>query len=196
MDPRLRILAASGVLAGGLVLALLFRHPAVPREEQIPLGNGNVSLRQLPAVAEGGPPNPAGVASPSAAEPSRLSPSTAPAGDRGAQPPDLAKSYPTGGFEQTPRWGISMSPMLPETKRPASPRTHKIVDGDTLPALAEQYLGSRERGGEIFEANRDVLPSPDLLPIGAELKIPPCEPSGSASTSANPPPARTISTAP
>jgi len=50
--------------------------------------------------------------------------------------------------------------------------THKVVDGDTLEVLAERYLGSPDRCLEIYEANRDVLPSPQLLPIGAELKIP------------------------
>ncbi|MCE5266451.1 MAG: tail protein X [Planctomycetaceae bacterium] len=52
-------------------------------------------------------------------------------------------------------------------------RTHRIVDGDTLDALAERYLGSASREGEIFAANRDVLMDPKLLPIGAMLKIPP-----------------------
>ena len=51
-------------------------------------------------------------------------------------------------------------------------RTHKVVDGDTLAALAERYLGSSLRAGDIFEANRDVLFDPQLLPIGVELKIP------------------------
>jgi nucleoid-associated protein YgaU len=52
---------------------------------------------------------------------------------------------------------------------------HKIHDGDTLPALAQRFLGTAERAGEIFQANRDVLNRPDLLPIGLELKIPPRE---------------------
>ncbi len=52
-------------------------------------------------------------------------------------------------------------------------RTHRIADGDTLSKLASQYLGRGERYLEIFELNRDVLASPDLLPIGAVLKIPP-----------------------
>jgi len=51
-------------------------------------------------------------------------------------------------------------------------RTHKIIDGDSLPALARRYLGRSDRFLEIYEANRHVLPSPDLLPIGAELTIP------------------------
>lgn len=55
------------------------------------------------------------------------------------------------------------------------PRTHRIVDGDTLSGLATRYLGRADRFGEIYEANRDVLRSPDVLPLGATLKIPPAE---------------------
>jgi nucleoid-associated protein YgaU len=49
---------------------------------------------------------------------------------------------------------------------------HRVIDGDTLSGLALKYLGSADRYREIFELNRDVLASPDLLPIGAEVKIP------------------------
>jgi nucleoid-associated protein YgaU len=51
-------------------------------------------------------------------------------------------------------------------------RTHMIVDGDTLFYLAERYLGDGERYLEIFEANRDVLSDPDLLVLGAVLRLP------------------------
>lgn len=51
--------------------------------------------------------------------------------------------------------------------------THRIADGDTLSKLAAQYLGRMDRYLEIYEFNRDVLGSPDLLPIGVVLKIPP-----------------------
>jgi len=37
--------------------------------------------------------------------------------------------------------------------------------------LAAKYLGRADRYGEIFDTNRDVLRSPDLLPIGKVLKI-------------------------
>ena len=50
---------------------------------------------------------------------------------------------------------------------------HTIVDGDTLASLAEHYLGSNARQMEIYELNKDVLSSPDLLPIGKTLRIPP-----------------------
>jgi hypothetical protein len=51
-------------------------------------------------------------------------------------------------------------------------QVHRIADGDTLSRLAERYLGRSERYLEIYNANRDVLSSPDLLPIGATLRIP------------------------
>jgi nucleoid-associated protein YgaU len=50
---------------------------------------------------------------------------------------------------------------------------HRVVDGDTLPELARRYLGDAGRYLELFEANRNVLSSPDLLPLGVELTIPP-----------------------
>ena len=49
---------------------------------------------------------------------------------------------------------------------------HIVRDGDTLSDLARGYLGSSSRYMEIFEANRDILRSAELLPIGAGLRIP------------------------
>jgi nucleoid-associated protein YgaU len=57
-------------------------------------------------------------------------------------------------------------------RRPAVDKRHKIVDGDTLAALARRYLGGEQRSLELFEYNRDVLVTPELLPIGKELRIP------------------------
>lgn len=54
----------------------------------------------------------------------------------------------------------------------SEPRTHIVTDGDTLASLAEEYLGDPQRAQEIYEANRQALPDPDLLPIGVELVIP------------------------
>jgi nucleoid-associated protein YgaU len=58
------------------------------------------------------------------------------------------------------------------TQSPPQPRSYRLRDGDTLPWLAERYLGSRERAGELFTANQDVLTHPDLLPVGTTIKIP------------------------
>ena len=47
------------------------------------------------------------------------------------------------------------------------------MDGDSLAKLAGRYLDDPRRSEEIFTLNRGVLSDPELLPIGAELKIPP-----------------------
>lgn len=55
----------------------------------------------------------------------------------------------------------------------AGPQTHTIRTGDTLSSIAEKYLGSQKRFQEIFDANRDVLTSPNRLPDGVVITIPP-----------------------
>jgi len=61
----------------------------------------------------------------------------------------------------------------PDEEQP--PRTHIVVDGDSLPKLAARYLGDARRAKEIHELNRELLADPELLPIGLELAIPPRE---------------------
>jgi nucleoid-associated protein YgaU len=63
-------------------------------------------------------------------------------------------------------------PPWPAPDEDRGPRTHIIVDGDSLERLAGRYLDDPHRSDEIYQANRELLPSPDLLPIGAELVIP------------------------
>ena len=91
--------------------------------------------------------------------------------DMKQSPPPLAAKYPETDRPANSRPGDLIGPMLPAKEV----RTHKIVDGDTLAALAQLYLGSAARAREIFDANRAVLSDPQLLPIGAELKIPPTD---------------------
>jgi len=52
-------------------------------------------------------------------------------------------------------------------------RRHKITNGDSLPGLAQRYLGSADRFLEIFQFNREILSHPDVLPIDLEIRIPP-----------------------
>ena len=49
---------------------------------------------------------------------------------------------------------------------------HRIVNGDTLPLLSQQYYGRADRALLIFAANRRTLVHPEILPIGKELIIP------------------------
>jgi nucleoid-associated protein YgaU len=78
--------------------------------------------------------------------------------------PQLAREYPR--TRETANQGADVTPPL------ARPTMHTVVDGDTLAKLAQRYLGSVDRQGELFEANRQLLADPELLPIGAVLRIP------------------------
>lgn len=50
--------------------------------------------------------------------------------------------------------------------------THEVVAGDNLSRLAKKYLGSDSKYLTLYEANRDVLATPDDLFLGMKLKIP------------------------
>jgi nucleoid-associated protein YgaU len=74
------------------------------------------------------------------------------------------------------------------TSTPANAaRRHQVRDGDTLGDLAQQYYGDARRYREIFDANRNVLSNPEVLPIGATLEIPGYDPA--SVRPAGPPPA-------
>jgi LysM repeat protein len=64
--------------------------------------------------------------------------------------------------------------------------THEVVAGDNLSRLAMKYLGSHSKYLTLFEANRDVLATPDDLTLGMKLKIPVKSSAGNASSSRRP----------
>lgn len=49
---------------------------------------------------------------------------------------------------------------------------YTVASGDTLSEIAERFYGSAGRWRLIYDANRDVLPSPDRLRLGMQLVIP------------------------
>jgi nucleoid-associated protein YgaU len=51
-------------------------------------------------------------------------------------------------------------------------RTHIVDSGDTLSGISLKYYGTTSRWADIFEANRDKLPSSDRVTAGVELVIP------------------------
>jgi nucleoid-associated protein YgaU len=183
---------ATGVILGGIALALLFRHPAGPGG--VPPSGAASPLGLLPAAPaplwryEGLPS--AAATSPVARAPEPLI-ATAPTTVHAAsdQPPPLARTYPDSQPIPTSRWGNSLGLGRDRPSAEDQERTHTVVDGDTLTALAEHYLGSPGRALEIYNANRFLLPSPDVLPIGVELRIPPRVPAATAASGANPQPA-------
>lgn len=57
------------------------------------------------------------------------------------------------------------------------PETYEVKPGDTLSGIAAQLLGSANKYRELYEANRELLSSPNDLKIGMKLKIPSAVPS-------------------
>jgi nucleoid-associated protein YgaU len=179
MDPAVKIALALCVLLAGMCASLMFRNnqpgptplvanldePSLPDDRSDALAIRSRAIRRAAPVDDREPQSaPSDVPSATVVTPM----------DRHEPPPSLSSEYPAAERKAGSRWGASMEMMLPVVK-PAdeSAGTHRVVDGDTLAALAERYLGSADRADDLYQANRDVLQSPRLLPIGAELKIPP-----------------------
>ena len=55
----------------------------------------------------------------------------------------------------------------------AAAKTYTVKAGDTLSAIAREYLGDAKAYMRIFEANRDQLSDPDKIKVGQERVIPP-----------------------
>jgi len=76
---------------------------------------------------------------------------------------------------QVPDIPIVSSPPLETSDQP---RYHVVQRGEMLPVIAKKYYGS-EHGNrrivirKLYEANQDVLESPDKVCVGDKLKIPP-----------------------
>jgi nucleoid-associated protein YgaU len=85
-----------------------------------------------------------------------------------ANPREYSDEKPAGG---------SLVPITPGSwKRgqttESSPRNYRVRSEDTLVDIAKQFYGDGTRFQELFDANRDVLASPDQLREGLMLVIP------------------------
>ena len=182
MNRGLTMLLGVGVLMGGIAVAKLFRHTSPPPDLPESASSDRLVLREQNRPPAAGlppayPPTARIEASPVTSPLPGLqgrSPRRRAVIEPGQRPPRLARSYPRSDGRTAGRRSPSAGLASPRGQRFSDRvRTHKIVDGDTLPALAERYLGDANRYREIYAANRDLLPSPDILPIGVTLRIPP-----------------------
>ena len=88
-------------------------------------------------------------------------------------PPSIASAFqPLMATIPAATFPVSTAEVIPAIRRDQPIQRHRIVDGDTLPALAERYLGDRDQWRSIWEANGGLLADPNLLPIGEVLLIP------------------------
>jgi LysM repeat protein len=55
---------------------------------------------------------------------------------------------------------------------PAAEKTYTVKSGDTLSKIAKEFYGNANEYHKIFNANSDILASPDKIQVGQQLKIP------------------------
>jgi len=97
-----------------------------------------------------------------------------------AAPPQPAPARPTPTPERSPlerlgtveTWQGADGGDTAPVSRDEPTVTYVVRSGDTLSELAQRFLGSTARYRELFEANRDVLANPDVLPAGTILQVP------------------------
>ena len=51
-------------------------------------------------------------------------------------------------------------------------KTYVVKAGDTLSKISQAVYGDPARWKEIYEANKSVIPNPNVIQVGLELKIP------------------------
>ncbi len=182
MDRGVKIAAASAVLLGGITVALLFRRESPQPNSTLPVQSGRLVPRKYIQAQVPDSPGPtlgnahSEKAAGATSAPQADGPPAAHVApiDPGGPPPPLPEEYPASETADPIHWGTperSPPPSLPAATE--TEKRHKVVDGDTLEALAERYLGSAERAMEIYQINRDVMANPTLLPIGVELRVDP-----------------------
>jgi LysM repeat protein len=178
-DPAVKVALAISVLVGGVFIAIVFwpvysMPPGAMAQMNTPLNLQHQKQLSLPSIMQEQAPVSVLLTEQKSTALSTLSQCPTVLSPLGPmQPaPNSPPSYPSTTSTNSARWGMPID-LMPTVARLADvPPVHKIVDGDTLGDIAARYLGSAARAMEIFEANRDLLTDPELLPIGAELKIP------------------------
>lgn len=81
-----------------------------------------------------------------------------------------AQSQPSSTGEVAPI--IIQAPTARQTGATSGGQAYTVQAGDTLSRISSKVYGEASRWSEIFEANRDLLPSPNALKPGQVLRIP------------------------
>lgn len=93
--------------------------------------------------------------------------------DAPPEPRGMSTDSPWSGDDGAGRNAASVQPPSTPPRRPVTAwKRHRVVDGDTLSSLAQHYLKDASRWYEIYQLNQDELKDPDVLPIGAKIKVP------------------------
>jgi phage tail protein X len=199
VEPRQQLKLVGGVLLVGALTALPFARRAATKIEPVAPSVISPALQNVPlhlmaettespavGLRDDDPPPvvpPTLVLGPSASA-SRLE-------DSGI-PPDLPDAYhplverPPVTPAVAPRRESPAVPAPAHRETSVRERTHRVVDGDTLARIAQRYWKDASLADALYNANRGTLNSPDPLPIGAVLIIPPLSSQPRVSISAAP----------
>jgi nucleoid-associated protein YgaU len=80
------------------------------------------------------------------------------------RPPPLAAAWPMHAAAR---------PAPQPAQSGSLPATYRVRDGDDLAGIAARMYGHPTAATALWAANRDLISDPNLLPIGAELRLPP-----------------------
>lgn len=206
MNRLLKLVAVASVIGTGIGAATLFRAESLRKASRQPNPYSGLEFR---GAGFGDERDQNGVATSAGAgrqpAPYRLETMQVPTGVgrdpaemyEDQPPPRFPARYPSqapsfvfhasGGGRALPAWtplfgGTSENAEHDEetVDRHSAIQQHTIKDGDTLRKLSGRYLGDAERWQEIYDANRDALSDPELLPVGTTVVIPPDVPQGSS----------------
>jgi nucleoid-associated protein YgaU len=191
MEASTRIGVALCVLVAGVAIAGLFRKAPGPISSPADRAEIQLTLRQpssSPATTPAAPPNDwraAGSASAGEANQPPLASIPTAESSTSAPPLPLPRAPEAAVARAAASSPTSASSVLaPSADAPASNsaragaatdddwQLHEVVDGDTLAAVALRYYGDPALTEALLRANGELVKNPDILPIGAFLKIP------------------------
>ncbi|MCM8797444.1 MAG: LysM peptidoglycan-binding domain-containing protein [Candidatus Omnitrophica bacterium] len=66
----------------------------------------------------------------------------------------------------------SVSPEINEPYSEGAFKNYTVQKNDTLQKISKKYYGTTKKWHQIYEANKDILKTPDRLYVGQILKIP------------------------
>jgi nucleoid-associated protein YgaU len=83
---------------------------------------------------------------------------------------DVRESTAVEKAQQNPKLATEAAPAK-ATSAPST-NTYTVQSGDTLFKIAEELYGDGDEYEKIFDANREILESPDRIEPGQKLSIP------------------------
>lgn len=90
-----------------------------------------------------------------------------------APPPPLLDAHRPPPLAATPAAPAGARPITAPSATGSLPSTYRVRDGDDLAGIAARMYGHPAAAAAVWAANRDLISDPGLLPIGADLRLPP-----------------------